>query len=429
MALIQEPYCYKGTLAAIPGRSDAIPSTRTGGPRAAIFADKRLKLRELTNLCTKDLAAGVCVIGNKQTMILSAYLDITRAVRYEALIKALEYRQEKRLGLILAIDCNAHSTLWGHSTNPRGIIMAEIMTEYGLLLQNRGKEFTYDCRLGRTVIDLTLTCNIGAGIRNWRVLKGLNFSDHNTIRFEIASEILELPPRRIWEKTDWIAFTAELEKTCWTEPAFISEKQMDIMVNKFTKEIGKALDIACPLTKACTVNKNNPWFTPQLKMLRNELGAAYDKAKQNSSSQNWDTYKDRLKRYKRLVKKTKNDHYAKYVDSIQDEEEMSYFAKRILKHSIAAKPTVLKRADSTHTKTPEEALQELASVHFPSNKTFEEKQIEALPINMSQQRRHICTPTEACVTTPPPLPHPVVVKKSPSRRPLKGAMLASTCVR
>ena len=59
LALIQEPYCYKGTLAAIPGRSDAIPSTNTGGPRAAIFADKRLKVRELTNLCTKDLAAGV----------------------------------------------------------------------------------------------------------------------------------------------------------------------------------------------------------------------------------------------------------------------------------------------------------------------------------------------------------------------------------
>ena len=86
MALIQEPYSYKGTLTAIPGRSDAIPSTRTGGH----FCDKRLKVRELTNLCTKDLAARVCVIGNKRTMILRAYLGITRAVRYEALIKALE---------------------------------------------------------------------------------------------------------------------------------------------------------------------------------------------------------------------------------------------------------------------------------------------------------------------------------------------------
>ena len=198
-------------------------------------------------------------------MILCAYLDITRLVRYKALIKALEYRQEKRLGLILAIDCNANSTLWGHSTNPRGIIMAEIMTKYGLLLQNRGKELTYDCQLGRTIINLTLTCNLGGGIRNWRIIKGQNFSDHNTIRFEIASEILELPSRRKWDKTDWITFTAELEKTCLTEPAFISEKQMDIRVNKFTKEIGKALGIVCPLTKASTVNKINPWFTPSLR--------------------------------------------------------------------------------------------------------------------------------------------------------------------
>ena len=99
-------------------------------------------------------------------------------------------------------------------------------------------------------------------------------------------------------------------------------------------------------------------------------------AKQNCNSQNWDNYKDRLKRYKRLVKKTKNDHYAKYVDSIQDKEEMSYFAKRILKHSRAAKPTVLKRGDSTLTKTPEEALQELASVHFPSYKPIDTKEYD-----------------------------------------------------
>ena len=40
LALIQEQYFFKGNLAAIPWRSDAIPSKRTGGPRAAIFADK-----------------------------------------------------------------------------------------------------------------------------------------------------------------------------------------------------------------------------------------------------------------------------------------------------------------------------------------------------------------------------------------------------
>ena len=163
LALLQEPYCYQGTLVAFPGRADFIPSARAGGPRAAIFADKRLKLREITHLYTRDIAAGVCVIGKKQTLIISVYLDIHLNVRMDTLIKVLECRKEKRLGLILAVDSNANSILWGHSTDPRGTIMAEIITEYGLLLRNISKEYTYDCQLGKSVIDLTQTCNLNFG--------------------------------------------------------------------------------------------------------------------------------------------------------------------------------------------------------------------------------------------------------------------------
>ena len=97
---------------------------------------------------------------NHQTLIVSAYMDINYSIRNEALTNILEYR----LGLILAIDSNAHSTLWGHSNNPGGTIMTEIITEYGFLLRYIGKEYTYDCQLGKSVIDLTLTCNPGVGI-------------------------------------------------------------------------------------------------------------------------------------------------------------------------------------------------------------------------------------------------------------------------
>ena len=113
LALLQEPYCYKGTLAAIPSRADFITTIRTGGPRAAIYADKRLKIREVAHLCTRDLAVGVCVIGKKQTLVISAYMDIIQNIRKDTLVNILEYRQAKRLGLILAMDSNAHSTLWG----------------------------------------------------------------------------------------------------------------------------------------------------------------------------------------------------------------------------------------------------------------------------------------------------------------------------
>ena len=55
------------------------------------------------------------------------------------------------------------------------MIMADIITEFGLLLRNIEKEFTYECQLGKSVIDLKLTCNLGAGIQGWKVNRGLNF--------------------------------------------------------------------------------------------------------------------------------------------------------------------------------------------------------------------------------------------------------------
>lgn len=63
------------------------------------------------------------------------------------------------------------------------------------------------------------------------------------------------------------------------------------------------------------------------------------------------TYKDRLNRYKNLVKKTKKDHHSKYVDSIQNEEEMNIYAKSVLKHATFAKPLTTSLKD-THSSRP-----------------------------------------------------------------------------
>ena len=146
------------------------------------------------------------------------------------------------------------------------------------------------------------------------------------------------------------------------------KKKINQWVDRLTTVLTNALNKACPLSPARTINKNNLWFTPQLKQLRIEVGAAYQKQKGSNSELLKDVYRDRLKRYKRLIAKTKNDHHAKYVDSIKNKEEMSHFVKGLLKQKTAAKPSSLKRADDTYTKSPEEALLELASTHFPSHK-------------------------------------------------------------
>ena len=50
LALVQEPYCYKGQMALLPSNVTIIPSGRSGGPRAAIYISKNLKAKEVSNL-------------------------------------------------------------------------------------------------------------------------------------------------------------------------------------------------------------------------------------------------------------------------------------------------------------------------------------------------------------------------------------------
>ena len=145
------------------------------------------------------------------------------------------------------------------------------------------QEYTYECQIGKSVIDLTLTCNLGAGIIDWKVSLAQNFSDHNTISFNIATEILELPAARPWAKADWDTFGKELEEHDWKPSKYITEKKMNQWVGRLTRVLTNTLNIACPPSPARTINKNNPSFTPQLKQLRIEVGAVYQKQKGSNS--------------------------------------------------------------------------------------------------------------------------------------------------
>ena len=72
--LIQEPYCYRGKACLIPTGIDKICAEDS--PRACILAAKKLAIHKVTHLCTKDFVVGLVKLGGKQTLVVSAYLDI-----------------------------------------------------------------------------------------------------------------------------------------------------------------------------------------------------------------------------------------------------------------------------------------------------------------------------------------------------------------
>ena len=98
-------------------------------------------------------------------------------------------RGRRVIPLLIGMDSNSHSVLFGNESNKRGEVLEEFILEHGLLVENRGTEPMFATqRLGRhiaTCIDVTLSRGLGDKVRDWRVVPDFNGSDHHSIRFQV----------------------------------------------------------------------------------------------------------------------------------------------------------------------------------------------------------------------------------------------------
>ena len=120
ICMITEPSVIRHRLSGIPNHYNTIPCQRENSPRAAIFTSKTIPIQEVSSLNTRDLAVGLVKYGNKQTAIISAYMDIKRNPVSDELMIAIEYCKKRGYSILLASDTNSHSKLWGNETNSRG---------------------------------------------------------------------------------------------------------------------------------------------------------------------------------------------------------------------------------------------------------------------------------------------------------------------
>jgi hypothetical protein len=82
--------------------------------------------------------------------------------------------------------------------NARGKILTDFIIENSIQLENTGCIPTYESKLGRSIIDLTLTRGLPVQVKSREVDRGLNHSDHNSIRFSLEADIIEVGPQRLW---------------------------------------------------------------------------------------------------------------------------------------------------------------------------------------------------------------------------------------
>ena len=130
-------------------------------------------------------------------MIASVYLDIeTEKLKLPTVLpkfrELVEHCHNNGKRLICGIDSNAHSSLWGSpDTNKRGENLEDFIFEYGLYVENIGHTPTWQRGDSESIIDITLSLNMGEDVQKWKVSEDPTFLDHKLISF-----MVETPP--IW---------------------------------------------------------------------------------------------------------------------------------------------------------------------------------------------------------------------------------------
>ena len=169
-------------------------------------------------------------------------------------------------------------------------------------------------------------------------------------------------------------------------PDEFSQQKLDKLVNKLNHCINTVLDKACPMTQDKLVDRNNPWWTKQLKDLRKAVFASYDRSKVNPEDR--ETYKQRLNKYKKLCNKEKHADWKDTQEKIPNEEGMAEHLK-ILTDTSTPKITFINTPQG-NTEPGKETCKAIINTHFPA--ATEEKPTEydiTLRVSTSKFKKQI----------------------------------------
>ena len=290
ICLVQEPYVGKQSVALQPNSCKKYYVGKQ--PRAIIYTDKARDSWMVESLSTPDMTVIHTKIENQETLVVSSYLDINNdAVITNELEEVLAFATRKGWAVLIGMDSNCHSVIYGLETNTRGEKLEEFIAETGLEVVNIGKEPTYESRGNSTRIDITLTRDSRYDILDWEVDRRYNASDHNTIKFKIGRDKIVLPKTWKWHKAEWEKFSDSLLNYKTTMPNVIKDEDCEKELTNIYRYINSAMKKSIPKSKAAVVDKNNPWWNQTLKKQRNTVSKLYQKQIKSPTESNISNYK------------------------------------------------------------------------------------------------------------------------------------------
>ena len=367
IGLITEPYHYRNKICKLGYNFELFPeNTLASPPRAAVLIPKKYNPTFLPHLSSPD----VVVIFFKQynLLLVSGYFDIKLPVIQDWMSNIMSYANNKRCSVLLGIDTNCHSELFGDETNKRGEELEDFIFMHDLEVENRGNIPTFSTfknnKLATSFIDITMSR--GVTVADWRVDESFNNSDHNTLCYNL---ILAPPPTKLirpWSKANWSRFHRILSKHSFFIPDIMSTKKLDALVQSLYKILNYALDKACPLRPSKTLPTNLNWWNKRLDNQSKQLNKQYKKAKRTRSLTETIKLKLMKQKFKKQCKKEKQNSWRKFIFNLKENDRMASLAKTLQKKE-RNKLYTLQKPDGTMTEPGQETLSLLFQTHFPAS--------------------------------------------------------------
>ena len=226
--LIQEPYFNNKGRPGVRKPSQLFYSKSDA--RAAIYVSalQSFKFVPMPQFTERDISVGIIEGGclESSTIIASIYLDRHFPTILPAMKELVDFCIMQKKRLICGIDCNAHSPLWGSpDTNKRGEALEDFIFLKNLFVHNLGHEPTWRGLggKGRSIIDITISLNVGDDIQGWHVSEKTTFSDHKMICFALDS----IQSQKIWtrnySRAKWPDFRKYITSNLKKHPQLVSE--------------------------------------------------------------------------------------------------------------------------------------------------------------------------------------------------------------
>jgi hypothetical protein len=367
LVALHEPCVYKGRVTTFPGNKYTGTSDPIEQPRAAIWASSNLDLWTNTEYSDRDMVTVVWnnqIFPSNQMYITSLYCDINFQIISTKLQKLVHYCRQNDMPILILADSNAHSTLWGCTTdNERGRDLEDFLIDSSLMTLNVGNTPTFDCNRGRTIIDISIASpEVAEMVDSWRVLDDNFCSDHKCIEI-----VLNIEPHiaffRNYTNSDWNEFkrliTVDMEARQW--PKLWSPEIIEGTLDQWYKSIQLAIERIAPLIKRKT-KISVSWYTNDLRLEKIKLDKLC--AKRNKGQIDNEEYKIAKRNYKNNIYKAKYKSWQQFTEAATNPKQAAKLEK-IIQGMPQQRVNFLRRPDGKLAESPQESADLLMREHFP----------------------------------------------------------------